>query len=164
MVLARCRRTKIWSICPLNVELHQLNTDLLGVRSESAVRPIGTERCRTGRAFGKSCRIDLTVLGISVRLLPVIMEFQAAAYLSRDPQFRLASSAAFVCLLQSRTVSVRRPIKMTNRTNAFPNAMGAIRPNSAHVPTIYRTHFCAVWPIGSNRSSFPNTPWLSDNF
>jgi hypothetical protein len=59
------------------------------VRSENAVRPIGTEQCGTGRAFGKSCRIDLIVLRISERLLPVMMEFQAAAYLSRDP---LASS------------------------------------------------------------------------
>ena len=45
------------------------------VRWESAVRPIGTERRGTGRAFGKSCRI---VLRISERLLPVMMEFQAA--------------------------------------------------------------------------------------
>jgi hypothetical protein len=70
---------------------------LEGVRSESAVRPIGTERCRTGRAFGKSCRIDLIVLRISERLLPVMMEFQAAAYLSRDPY----GIVCYVCLRQS---------------------------------------------------------------
>ena len=55
----------------------------LWVRSKSAVRPIGTEWCGTGRAFGKSCRIDLIVLRISERLLPVMMEFQAATNFSR---------------------------------------------------------------------------------
>jgi hypothetical protein len=75
-------------------------------------------------------------------------------------EIRMVSFAAFVYVnrYKNRTVSVLRPIKITNLTNAFPNAMGAIRPNSAHVPTTYRTRFCAVWPIGSNRSSFPNTP------
>jgi hypothetical protein len=67
-------------------------------RSESAVRPIGTERCGTGRAFGKSCRIDLIVLRISERLLPVMMEFQAATNLSRDPY----GIVCYVCLRQSR--------------------------------------------------------------
>ena len=75
-------------------------------------------------------------------------------------EIRMASSATFVYVNRdkNRTVGVRRPIKITNRTNAFPNATGAIRPNSAHVPTIYRTRFSAVWQIWSNRSSFPNTP------
>ena len=36
-------------------------------------------------AFGKSCRIDLIVLRISERLLPVMIVFQAATNLSRDP-------------------------------------------------------------------------------
>jgi hypothetical protein len=68
------------------------------VRSESAVRPIGTERCRTGRAFGKSCRIDLIVLRISERLLRVMTEFEAAANLSRDPH----GIVCYVCLRQSK--------------------------------------------------------------
>jgi hypothetical protein len=34
-------------------------TNTRWVRSESAVRPIGAERCGTGRAFAKSCRIHL---------------------------------------------------------------------------------------------------------
>jgi hypothetical protein len=117
------------------------------LRSESAVRSIGTERCGTARAFGKSCRIDLIVLCISERLLPAMMELEAAANLYiAEIRIRMASSAAFVFANRdkNRTVSVRRPIKMTNRTNAFPNDMGANRPNSVHVPTIYRTHFSAV--------------------
>ena len=75
-------------------------------------------------------------------------------------EIRTASSATFVNINRNknRPDSVRRSIKITNRTNAFPNAMDAIRPNSAHIPTIYRTRFSTVWPIGSNRSSFPNTP------
>jgi hypothetical protein len=67
------------------------------VRSESAVRPIGMERYRTGRVFGKSRRIDLIVLRISERLLPGMAEFQAAAYLSRD-QYGIV---CYVCLGQS---------------------------------------------------------------
>jgi hypothetical protein len=67
------------------------------VRSESAVRPIGTERCGTGRAFGKSCRIDLIVLRISERLLPAMIEFEAATNLSRDPY----GIVCYVCLRQS---------------------------------------------------------------
>jgi hypothetical protein len=117
---------------------------MLGVRSESAVRPISTERCGTGRAFGKSFRIDLIVLRISERLLPETMEFQAAilAFL----EIRMTASVTFVFVNRhtNRTVSVRRPTKITNRTNAFLNAVDAIRPNSAHVPTIYRTRFSAV--------------------
>jgi hypothetical protein len=74
------------------------------VRSESAVRPIGTERCGTGRAFGKSCRIDLIVLRISERLLPVMMEFQAAAHLSRDPCHRLLR------LLKSVEIKIERSV------------------------------------------------------
>jgi hypothetical protein len=55
------------------------------VHSETAVRPIGTERCGTGRAFGKSSRIDLIVQHISECLLPVMKKFRAATKLFRDP-------------------------------------------------------------------------------
>jgi hypothetical protein len=96
------------------------------VRSESAVRPIGTERCRTGRAFGKLSQIDLIVLRISERLLPVMMEFQTAAYTSQDPYGIVCYTFVYVNRYKNRTVSIRRPIKITNRTNAFPNAIGAI--------------------------------------
>jgi hypothetical protein len=123
---------------------HYSHTRILSprVRSESAVRPIGTEHCGTGRAFGKSCRIDLVVhLRISEHLMPVTMKFQAATNLSRDPH--VASSAAFVYVNRdkNRTVSVRRSIKYINRTNAFPNATGAIRPKlrprSDHLPNAF---------------------------
>jgi hypothetical protein len=67
------------------------------VRSENVVRPIGTERCGTGRAFGKSCQIDLIVLRISERLPTVMMELQAATNLSRDPY----GIVCYVCLCQS---------------------------------------------------------------
>jgi hypothetical protein len=113
------------------------NTPTFGERSESAVRPIDTERYRTSRAFGKSSRIDLVVLRISERLLSEMMKFQAVL------EICMVSLAAFVYInrYKNRTVSVRRPTEITNRTNAFPSAMGAIRPNSAHVPTAF---FCGL--------------------
>jgi hypothetical protein len=60
----------------------------------------------------------------------------------------MASFATFVYVnrYKNRTVTVRKPIKMTNRTNAFPNAMGAIdqtklRPRSDHLPNAF---FCSL--------------------
>jgi hypothetical protein len=74
-----------------------------------------------------------------------------------------SATSVYVNRDKNRRVSVWKPMKITNRTNAFPNAMGAIGPNSAHVPTIYRTRFSAVWPIGSKRSSFPNSSCIASN-
>ena len=75
---------------------------------------IGTEWCGKGRAFGKSCRTDLIVLRISERLLPAMMEFQAA--IQTFLEIRMASSATFVYVNpdKNRTVSVRRPIEIKN--------------------------------------------------
>jgi hypothetical protein len=112
-------------------------------------------------AFGKYCQTDLYRMVCRPSVRKVVSDrsdcsahFRTSA--ARDGgdfkllhtflEIRMTSSATFVYVkrYKYRTVSVRRPIKMTNRTNAFSNAMGAIRPNSAHVPTIYRTRFSAV--------------------
>jgi acyl-ACP thioesterase len=89
------------------------------VRSESAVRLNVTELCGTGRSFGKSFRIDLIVLRISERWLPVTMEFKL---LQTFREIRMASSATFIYINRDKNrtaMSVRRPIKFTSRTNAF---------------------------------------------
>jgi hypothetical protein len=78
---------------------------------------------------------------ISERLLPVITEFQAATNLYRDPYGIVCYMFTYVNRDKNRTVSVPKSIKITNRTNAFPNAMGAIRPNSDHLSNAF---FCGL--------------------
>ena len=101
-------------------------------RSESAVRPIGKERCGTGRPLGKSCRIDLIVLRIPERLLPSRPSYYKP--LSRSVWHRLLRLFTSIQIKIERSVFVDR-----SKLKTEPMHFRTLWVRSDQTPPTFRT-------------------------